>query len=128
MAGSSRYEIGMYQRVSAVGATPFERISTMYLGALRIGKQGLKAVSAGNPDYAAEKAQRLAAIIQRLNLSLDHTIAPELCENLSQLYGHMLARLEEAEVGTEPEIFEEVLHLLETLWTGFQEAQGRTQD
>mgnify|MGYP003949770953 CR=1 FL=1 len=128
MAGSKRYEIGMYQRISAVGATPFERISTMYLGSLRIGKQGLKAVRAGEADYAAEKAQRLQAIIQRLNLSLDHTIAPELCDNLSKLYGHMLARLEEDEANTNPEIFEEVLQLLETLWNGFQEAQLRTED
>ena len=128
MAGSKRYEIGMYQRVSAVGATPFERISTMYLGSLRIGKQGLKAVRAGEAEYASEKAQRLQAIIQRLNLSLDHTIAPELCENLSKLYGHMLARLEDEEVNTNPEVFEEVLQLLETLWTGFQEAQLRTND
>ena len=128
MAGPNRYEIGLYQRVSAVGASPFERISTMYLGALRIGKQGLKAVHAGNSEYAFEKAERLQAIIQRLNLSLDHAIAPELCENLSKLYGHMGARLEDDEVGTEPAIFEEVLRLLETLWEGFQQAQLRTED
>ena len=128
MAGPNRYEIGLYQRVSAVGASPFERISTMYLGALRIGKQGLKAVHAGNPEYAFEKAERLHAIITRLNLSLDHTIAPELCENLSKLYGHMGARLTEDEVGTDPGVFEEVLRLLETLWDGFQQAQMRTED
>ena len=128
MAGPNRYEIGLYQRVSAVGASPFERISTMYLGALRIGKQGLKALHAGNPEYAFEKAERLHAIITRLNLSLDHTIAPELCENLSKLYGHMGARLTEDEVGTDPGVFEEVLRLLETLWDGFQQAQMRTED
>ena len=125
MAGTNRYGIGMYQRVSAVAASPFERISTMYMGALRIGKQGLKAVRAGNPDLALEKAERLYAIVQRLNLSLDHAIAPELCENLSKLYGHMGARLEEEAVATDPAIFEEVLRLLETLWKGFQEAQSQ---
>ena len=128
MAGTNRYGIGLYQRVSAVGASPFERISTMYLGALRIGKQGLKAVNAGNPDYAFEKAERLQAIIQRLNLSLDYAIAPELCENLAKLYGHMGARLEEEAVATDPAIFEEVLRLLETLWKGFQEAQSRATE
>ena len=128
MGGSNRYEIGMYQRVSAVGASPFERISTMYMGALRIGKQGRKAVNAGNSDYAREKAERLHAIIQRLNLSLDHTIAPELCENLSKLYGHMGARLEEEEVATDPAIFDEVLRLLEILWEGFQQAQSRATE
>ena len=128
MAGTNRYEIGMYQRVSAVGATPFERISTMYMGALRIGKQGLKAVHAGNPEYAFEKAERLHAIIQRLNLSLDYSVAPDLCENLSKLYGHMGARLVDDEVGTDPAVFEEVLRLLETLWQGFQEANSQTAD
>ena len=126
MARPNQYEIELYQRVSAVGASPFERISTMYLGSLRIGKQGLKAVKAGQVAYAEEKGQRLQAIIQRLDLSLDHDLAPDLCDNLSKLYRHMLARLLEDEVGTNPEIFEEVLHLLETLWAGFQEAQQHT--
>ena len=128
MAGTNRYGIGMYQRVSAVAASPFERISTMYMGALRIGKQGLKAVHAGNPEYAFEKAERLHAIIQRLNLSLDYSVAPDLCENLSKLYGHMGARLVDDEVGTDPAVFEEVLRLLETLWQGFQEANSQTAD
>lgn len=126
MARPNQYEIEMYQRVSAVGASPFERISTLYLGSLRIGKQGLKAVLAGNAEYAEEKSQRLQAIIQRLDLSLDHDLAPDLCDNLSKLYRHMLARLMEDEVSTNAEIFQEVLQLLETLWTGFQEAQQST--
>jgi flagellar biosynthetic protein FliS len=126
MAGTNRYEIGMYQRMVAVGSTPFERISTMYLGSLRIAKQGLKAVKSGETDYAMEKAEKLQAIVQRLEQGLDYSIAPDLCENLSKLYGHMLARLNDPEIGTSPAIFEEVHSLLNTLWMGFQEAHSRT--
>ena len=125
MPGTNRYEIGMYQRVLAVGSTPFERISTMYIGSIRIAKQGLKAVKAGEPQYAEEKAQKLQAIVRRLDQCLDYQIAPELCENLSRLYGHILARLSDPEIGTDGAIFEEVHGLLNTLWAGFQEAQAR---
>jgi flagellar biosynthetic protein FliS len=126
MAGTNRYEIGMYQRVVAVGSTPFERISTMYLGSLRIAKQGIKAAKSGEADYAAEKAEKLQAIVQRLEQGLDYSIAPELCANLSKLYGHILARLSDPNVGTVPAIFEEVHSLLNTLWLGFKEAHSRT--
>jgi flagellin-specific chaperone FliS len=127
MTGTNRYEIGMYQRVLAVGSTPFERISTMYLGSLRIAKQGLKAVKSGEANYAIEKAEKLQAIVLRLNQSLDHSIAPDLCQNLSKLYGHIHARLDDPLVGTAPVIFEEVHSLLNTLWVGFQEANARTK-
>jgi len=126
MAGTNRYGIGMYQRVLAVGSTPFERISTMYLGSLRITKQGLKAVNSGEVAYAEEKAEKLHAIVQRLDQSLDYDIAPELCQNLSKLYGHIMARLSDVTIGTDPAIFEEIHSLLNTLWVGFQEAHART--
>jgi flagellar biosynthetic protein FliS len=128
MSKKTRYEIGMYQRTMAVGATPFERLSTMYMGAMRLTKQGLQAAEAGHDKRAADKAERLMAVIRRLDMSLDFTIAPDLCKNLSQLYVHIQARLSEPNAPNDPEVFRETLQLLETLWDGFKNAENSEKD
>lgn len=128
MKPPNRYEIGMYQRVLAVGGTPFERLSVMYTGALRICSQGLKAAQSGQVEHAAEKGKKLTAIIIRLNVSLDFTIAPELCTNLDQLYTHLLQSFDREDLGEHPEVFEEAQQILQTLWDGFVEAEQHTKD
>ena len=125
VSASNRYEIDMYRRVFAVGSTPFERLSTLYVGAMRLCKQGRKAAAAGQAHTAETKAEKVAAIVTRLDVCLDHAAAPELCANLSRLYTHIHTRLADPSTPHEPAIFEEVLGILDTLWTGFQEAEGR---
>ena len=124
MSKKTRYEIGMYQRAMAVGATPFERLSTMYNGAIRLCKQGLQAVEVGDIERASAKAERLSAVVRRLDMSLDFSIAPDLCKNLSQLYVHILLHLKDPNVAKDPEVFRETLQLLDTLWDGFQSAEN----
>ena len=120
-----RYRVGMYQRASAVGATPFERLTTMYMGALRLGRQGHKAANANRVEDAQAKAERLSAVIRRLDMCLDFRVAPDLCRNLSQLYVHMDRRLTDPDTGHSTEAFTECLTILETLWDGFQTAENR---
>ena len=122
-----RYKVGMYQRVSAVGATPFDRLATMYTGALRLAQQGLKAANAGRPADAKVKSERLAAVIRRLDMCLDFRLAPELCRNLSRLYSHLQHRLSDPVTGHSADAFSESLKILETLWDGFQTAEHQSQ-
>ena len=114
----------MYQRVLAVGATPYERLTTMYMGALRIGRQGLKAAEAGRTEDAKAKAERLSTVVHRLDMCLDFHLAPELCKNLSRLYSHIQTRLSDSASGHSAEAFTESLSILETLWDGFQQAEN----
>ena len=122
------YQVGMYQRAIGVGSTPFERLTTAFLGALRIGRQGLKAAEAGRVEDAAAKGERLQAIVHRMDQSLDFSVAPELCKNLNRLYTHVQTVLDDPELGTKPEIFTECIQILSTLWEGFQaaEEQGKS--
>lgn len=127
MSQEHRYKVGMYQRVSAVGATPFDRLATMYTGALRLGNQGLKAARAGRAEDARTKSERLAAVIRRLDMCLDFRLAPDLCHNLSRLYSHMQNRLDDPVQGHSAEAFSECLKILETLWDGFKTAEHQSQ-
>lgn len=119
------YQVGMYQRAIGVGSTPFERLTTAFLGALRIGRQGLKAAEAGREEDAVAKGERLQAIVRRMDQSLDFSVAPDLCKNLSRLYGHVQTILDDPELGSKPEVFTECIQILSTLWEGFKAAEDQ---
>jgi len=117
----------MYRKVFAGSSTPFERLSTLYIGAIRLARQGREATIEGNADAAKQCAEKVDALLRRLDVCLDFQAAPELCANLSALYKHMGARLLQAEATASPAIFDEVIAILEKLWDGFQEAEKQGQ-
>jgi len=116
----------MYRRVFAGSSTPFERLSTLYLGALRMAREGRTAALEGDRDLAQQRAERVSGLIKRLDVCLDHKAAPDLCQNLSRLYQHIMARLAQEETTIEPAGFDEVIKILNKLWDGFQEAEQST--
>ena len=118
---------GVYRRVFAESATPFERLSTLFIGALRLARQGRSAVLEGNRALASQRAERVSALARRLDVCLDHPTAPELCQNLSRLYQHIVARLAMDDIPIDPTGFDEVIAILEKLWQGFVEAEQREQ-
>lgn len=75
---------------------------------------------------AEDLASQVAAMLRRLDVCLDHSVAPDLSTNLSRLYQHMEARLGLPEATEHPAIFDEVIDILDKLWDGFQEANQRT--
>jgi len=95
----------------------------MYIGALRLSREGRDAVAAGQPTQAKERAVHVATLLRRLDVCLDHGVAPDLSTNLSRLYQHMQARLDQAEAISDPAIFDEVIAILDKLWDGFQSAE-----
>ena len=84
-----------------------------------------KQVPANSVTPVPRRAARVSALVRRLDVCLDHQTAPELCENLSQLYQHIVARLELEGIDLEPSGYDEVIAILEKLWDGFQEAERR---
>ena len=123
MSNDDRYGRGMYRKVFAESSTPFERLSALYIGALRLARQGRTAALQGNRAIALQRADKVGALVRRLDACLDHQTAPELCANLSRLYQHIDARLALDDITIEPSGFDEVIAILEKLWEGFQEAE-----
>ena len=128
MASEQRYAAKLYERVSMVGSTPFERLSAMYTGAIRLARQGRREALHGEEDLARQRAEKVTAIVRRLEVCLDHRIEPELSANLSRLYGHIQALLAKPEAALDPAAFDEVLGLLNTLWDGFREAERQPDE
>ena len=127
VSSEDRYGRGMYRRVSTQSATPFERLSALYIGALRLARQGRNATLEGNRDLALQRAERVSGLVRRLDVCLDHATAPQLCANLSQLYRHIDARLALEGIDVDPAGYDEVIAILEKLWDGFQQAELQKQ-
>jgi flagellar biosynthetic protein FliS len=123
MSADQRYGANQYARVAMVSSTPYERLDKLYTGAIRFARQGRREALNGEEDMARHCATKLIAIIRRLEVCLDHRMAPALSANLARLYVHIQARLAQPDTSLSPDAFEEALNLLNTLWDGFQTAE-----
>jgi len=107
-------------------AEPIKLVQLMYRGALDAIGGARKALAAGDIPTRSRLITKASAILNELALSLDHSVSPELCRNLVELYDYMLRRLIEANTKQiEPPLIE-VERLLGDVLTAWQQA-GRTE-
>jgi flagellar protein FliS len=75
-----------YRAARFENAPPLRLVQMMYEGALRFIDQAESHHAAGDLSRFAERCMRAHAIVTELRLALDRSQAPELAENLNQLY------------------------------------------
>ncbi|MEQ1890979.1 MAG: flagellar export chaperone FliS [Planctomycetota bacterium] len=75
-----------YKAARFENAPPLKLVQLMYEGALRFIDQAETHHAAGEVTRYAERCMRAHAIVTELRLALDSSQAPELAENLHQLY------------------------------------------
>jgi len=81
ITAAEAYRSGRYEN-----APPLKLVQLMYEGALRFIDQARGHHAAGEPARFSERCMRAHAIVSELRLALDREQAPDLAENLSQLY------------------------------------------
>ncbi len=104
----------MYQNVyqeyldtEVLTAEPIKLVQIMYRGALAAIAGARRALAAGDIPTRSRLITKASAIITELALTLNHSLAPELCRNLVELYDYMLRRLIEANLNQiEPPLVE----------------------
>lgn len=77
-------------------AEPIKRVQLLYRGALDAIAGARRALAAGDIPTRSRLISKAVGIINELALSLDHSMAPDFCRNLVELYDYMLRRLIEA--------------------------------
>jgi flagellar secretion chaperone FliS len=110
-------------RESAVQSASREKILLMlYEGAIRFTK--LAHIACLKKDIAERGLNigRAYDIIMELNNTLNHEVGGEISSNLEQLYMFMTERLTKANVTGDGSHLEQVIKLLETLYSGWVEA------
>lgn len=101
-----------YLRTKVMTATPEQLQLMLYDGAIRFADQGKAALQAGSYEDSYTLITKVQRIINELNCSLKHDVAPDLCGKLASLYTYIYKRLIEANVDHNMEALDESIRLL----------------
>jgi len=116
-----------YKQVDVQTAAPGQTLIALYETAIRFARQGAASIREGNVVAKGQALQRVATIIAELAATLNRPVAPELCDNLEQLYFYMQERLAQANAKLDPEPAEEVARLLTTLKEAWVQVVGQVE-
>lgn len=116
-----------YRQVVASTSTPGELLIALYGGLFRFLRQARLLLENKQRGRAAELISKARAIIAELDLALDHDVAPELCQNLTALYGFCLDRLRLACREDSVQAIDDVIRVLTPLYQAWQVAVPKAQ-
>ncbi|MEO1235576.1 MAG: flagellar export chaperone FliS [Planctomycetota bacterium] len=104
-----------YLRTKIMTASSEELRLLLYEGCLKFCRQAKHELTQDKPNFEAvyENFMRAQKIVLELSTSLNHQVAPELCEKLSALYTYIYRLLVDANLDRDPAKVDEALELLD---------------
>ena len=102
-----------YLKTKILTASPEELRLMLYDGAIKFCHQAREAVANKNIEESYNCLMRAQKIVLELSTSLNHDVAPELCERLSALYTYIYRLLVDANIQKQVGPIEEAQQLLE---------------
>jgi flagellar protein FliS len=111
-----------YKEVGVQTSSRGQLLVALYETAVRFARAGAVSIRKGDVVSKGRELQRVADIVTELTSTLDHKVAPELCQRLEQIYFYMQERLALANAMMDPEPAEEVARLLDLLREAWVEA------
>jgi flagellar protein FliS len=111
-----------YQQAERETASPERLMVLLFQAAVRHMRSGIAALEAGQPSDAARSLTRASEIVAELHATLDHTKAPELCEQLSELYRFICMRLNTAVLSRDANAAREAERVFHPIADAFEKA------
>lgn len=111
-----------YRQTQVGTAGPLELIIMMYDGSIRLCNQAKTAIGENKYNEANHLLQRVQAIIDELNLSLNMD-AGEIADNLRNLYDFISTKLVEANIKKDIDTIDQTVNLLTELRSSWAELQ-----
>ena len=102
-----------YLKTKILTASPQELRLMLYEGAIKFCHQAQQAVTDKNIEESYNCLMRAQKIVLELSTSLNHEVAPELCERLSALYAYIYRLLVDANLQKQVGPIDEAQQLLE---------------
>jgi flagellar secretion chaperone FliS len=112
--------VSRYRQVVVSTSTPGELLLALYGGLLRFLKGARHQTEHKQRVQAAEFVSKARAIICELDMALDHDTSPELCRNLSGVYGFCLDRLRLATRENSVQAIDDVIRVIAPLYQAWQ--------
>jgi flagellar secretion chaperone FliS len=112
--------LNRYKTVQVKTSSPGELLVMMYDGLFRFLGEAKTCMESSERTRAAERISRSHQIFQQLLNGLNREFAPELCDNLQNLYMFCMTHIIQANIQQDPEKLAEVLRVLTPLreaWT-----------
>jgi flagellar protein FliS len=112
--------VNRYKQVLVTTSSPGQVLLALYNGIFRFLNGANAAFQQGQHARGREQLSRARAIINELDIALDHDVAPELCANLQSLYAFSLDRLQKASFEGDSRMIDDVIRVLTPLrdaWT-----------
>ncbi|MEL7088014.1 MAG: flagellar export chaperone FliS [Planctomycetota bacterium] len=121
-----------YLRTKIMTASPEELRLMLYDGCLKFCRGAKAELVKDKPNFEAvyENFMRAQKIVLELSTSLNHDVAPDLCEKLSALYTYIYRLLVDANLEREPSKIDEAVQLLEyerETWVMFMQRNAEAQ-
>lgn len=111
-----------YKTTSVQSASKETLLLMLYEGAVKFVKLAIKACDEKNISDRCLYIGRTYDIILELNNTLDHKVGGDIAKNLEQLYMFMTDQLTQANISGNKKHLEDVLKLLNTLYSAWKEA------
>lgn len=107
--------VNQYLTNTVNSASPEQLMLMLYDGAIRFISLGIQAIENGLIDKRAYYINKTSAIVTEFAATLDHSMNPQLAEDLDALYNYMLNRMMEANLKNDPQRLIEVKQMLSDL-------------
>ena len=114
--------VAKYKQTSVQSASKEKILLMLYEGAIRFCKQAIIAIDQKNIADRGMNIGRCYDVIMELNNSLNHDVGGEISKSLEQLYMFITDQLTKANATGDRKPLEDVLKVLESLYTGWVEA------
>jgi flagellar secretion chaperone FliS len=111
-----------YEQVKASTMSKGELLLALYDGLFRFLNGAKMCFDSGSLSKGRELCSKARAILSELQIALDPSVAPELCNNLSALYTFCLDRVRQASVAGESAPLADVTRVLAPLKEAWEKA------
>jgi len=116
-----------YRATQIESASPGQILLALYDGCLRFLRVAQQHIMAGDVAAKGIAISKAGAILGELRGTLDHKIAPELCEGLDRLYVYFQEQLAVANMRMDPAPLVPVLRILGDLREAWGQAVGNVE-
>jgi flagellar protein FliS len=113
-----------YRATQIESASPGQILLALYDGCLRLCKTAQLHIEEGDVAAKGIAISRASAILGELRSTLDHKVAPELCDQLDRLYLFFQEQLSLANIRMDPAPIAPVVKIMSELRTAWGQAVG----
>ena len=101
-----------YKAAQIETASPGQILIALYDGCIRFCRAAQVHIEAGDVAAKGKMISKAVAILGELRSTLDHNVAPELCDSLERLYIFFQEQLSLANIKMDPTLIDPVINIM----------------